>query len=93
MTRASQGAKLRLHVGVDRERCAGHGTCAYFAGSVFTLDELGFNDVEDLEVPEGLREVALRGVAACPERAIWTKEKGEVDGNSTEISGARFGID
>jgi ferredoxin len=67
----------RLHVGVDRERCAGHGTCAYFSGAVFTLDDLGFNNTEDLEVPEALRAEALRGVAACPERAIWIREAAE----------------
>jgi ferredoxin len=71
-----EGGRLvgRLHVGVDRDRCAGHGTCAYFAGAVFALDDLGFNNADDLEVPEELRDEALRGVAACPERAIWTRE-------------------
>jgi ferredoxin len=59
---------LRVHV--DSERCQGHGLCAYYGPDIFELDDLGYSKPGFREVREGLEAQALRGVQACPERAI-----------------------
>jgi ferredoxin len=55
---------------VDPERCQGHALCASFAPDVYVLDEVGYNRTESTDIPGRLRDQALRGAAACPERAI-----------------------
>jgi ferredoxin len=66
-----------LYVSVDSERCTGHGRCAASCPEVFTLDDLGYCDIEeDKPVPEALAASALEGVSACPERALRWHEAG-----------------
>ena len=61
-----------MRLKVDENLCSGHGRCAKFAPNVFALDEAGFNIAvgEVVEVPEGEEENAIKGMKACPERAI-----------------------
>lgn len=57
---------------VDEALCAGHGLCAAAAGSVFALDEDGYNrdTGRAVEVPAPLETLAGSGARACPEQAI-----------------------
>jgi ketosteroid isomerase-like protein/ferredoxin len=59
-----------VRVRVDRERCLGHGLCEAFAGDIYQITDMGFNEMGEFEVAEGLRGAAKRGASACPERAI-----------------------
>jgi ferredoxin len=60
-----------MKVAVDAERCMGHGMCQALAPQVYRInDETGFNEMGDVEVPQGLAADARRGQEACPERAI-----------------------
>jgi ferredoxin len=54
----------------DRTRCAGHARCAAVSESLFELDDNGYIRITEQIVPEGLEELARRGVRACPERAL-----------------------
>jgi ferredoxin len=44
--------------------------CAAEGPQLFTIDDDGYTSLGEVEVPVGLEAVALRGMAACPERAI-----------------------
>jgi ferredoxin len=59
---------FRLHV--ERDRCQGHAQCAAVAPELFTLDDLGYLALTDVELSDDARTAARRGVMACPERAI-----------------------
>jgi ferredoxin len=54
----------------DRTRCAGHARCAAVSEVLFELDDNGYIRFAEKIVPEGLQELARRGVRACPERAL-----------------------
>jgi ferredoxin len=59
-----------MKIRVDRTMCQGHAMCAGEAPDLYTLDDDGYSNVDDLEVPPGMEQLARRGMAACPERAI-----------------------
>ncbi len=63
-----------MRIRVDRSMCQGHALCAGTAPSLYTLDNNGYSNVDDVKVPVGLEELARRGMAACPERAIMIVE-------------------
>ena len=63
-----------MRIRVDRSMCQGHALCAGVAPSLYTLDDDGYSNVNDIEVPVGIEELARRGMAACPERAITMAE-------------------
>jgi ferredoxin len=64
-----------LKVKVNRPKCCGYGICAEICPEVYKLDDGGFAYVEgDGVVPEGQRELALEGLEACPEEAIFIDE-------------------
>jgi ferredoxin len=54
----------------DKTRCAGHARCAAVSETLFELDDNGYIRFAQKLVPEGLQELARRGVRACPERAL-----------------------
>ena len=63
-------ARLR----VDRTRCAGHGICVLFAGTVLDLDAWGFPEVRDEAItPTDLPRVR-RAIVACPRQALSLEE-------------------
>jgi ferredoxin len=55
---------------VRRDMCVGHGRCHAEAPQLFDLDEMGYCQQGELEVPPELEAAARRGAASCPERAI-----------------------
>lgn len=54
----------------DTARCVGHGRCAIVAPGLIELNDTGYNQTPELEVPEGSEPLARRVVKACPERII-----------------------
>jgi ferredoxin len=63
-----------MRIRVDRTVCQGHALCARVAPDLFTLDDEGYSNVDDTEVPPWLEELARRGMQTCPERAITVAE-------------------
>jgi ferredoxin len=60
-----------VKVGIDHDRCTGHGRCYTLEPSLFVDDEAGYGQVigDGTLEGEGI-EAARRAVAACPEQAI-----------------------
>jgi ferredoxin len=62
-----------VKIGVDRTACEGHAQCSIVDFDIFPLDDDGFSAVGVAsDVPVGEEETALRGIAACPVRALHT---------------------
>ena len=59
---------MKLIVQVDR--CCGHARCAATAPEIFILNDTGYLDTPEIEVPAGQEQLALRGKRSCPERCI-----------------------
>jgi ferredoxin len=59
-----------VQLAVDNSKCQGHARCNAVAPEVFELDELGYVATPSGEVPPHLEELARKGAAACPERAL-----------------------
>jgi ferredoxin len=59
-----------MKVIVDVARCVGHARCAAVAPEVYELNDEGFNVMVEKEIDPLLRDSALRGMRACPERVI-----------------------
>ena len=65
-----EGNQRLIRIRVDRVACSGHARCFAAAPELYTVDELGFSDIGQLQVSAAMAEAAHRGAAACPERAI-----------------------
>jgi len=63
-----------MKVILDRPKCVGHARCAAVAPDVYELDDNGYLATEEKAVGEELRPQAVRGMRACPERAITISE-------------------
>jgi ferredoxin len=60
-----------VKVGVDADRCVGHGLCYSQSPEVFEDDEEGYSHVRfEGDLPAGLEAGARVAAANCPERAI-----------------------
>ena len=59
-----------MRIVVDKTLCVGHARCHALEPDLFPIDDLGYVDVTELEVPADLAARARRAVSACPERAI-----------------------
>ena len=59
---------MKVHINPDA--CAGHGQCAVHGPDVYTLDDFGYAQQLDDQVPAQFVDQASRGAAACPEQAI-----------------------
>jgi ferredoxin len=66
------GGKVRVRVVVAR--CMGHARCASVAPEVYVLDDEGYNRTAEKIVGAALRDDALAGARACPERVISVEE-------------------
>lgn len=59
-----------MKVTVDKTLCSGHARCNAVDEDLFPLDDLGYVQLDDPEVPDGQEDLARGGAAACPERAL-----------------------
>ena len=59
-----------MKIRIDKERCVGNARCWAVAPELYPLDDEGYIAVEDIDVPAGQEELAIRGARACPERVI-----------------------
>ena len=58
------------HVEVDPNHCAGHALCSATAPEVYDLDDDGYCLPNSNAIDARLRQDAVNGAAACPERAL-----------------------
>lgn len=63
--------RLRL----DADRCQGHGRCYSLQPDLFEADEEGHGTALIVDIPDELRQAAMRAAAECPERAITTGDE------------------
>ena len=63
-----------MRIRVDRSKCSGHALCAATAPELYTLDDDGYSNVAELDVPPGMEDLARRGMEACPELAVTLEE-------------------
>ena len=59
-----------MEIGIDRDRCTGHGRCYSLAPELFDCDDEGYGRTTQAEVPDGLVGRARAAADACPERAV-----------------------
>lgn len=63
-----------MRVKVNASKCQGHARCWTWAPNLFQLNDEGYLDPGDVEVPESEELNARRAVRACPERALTLEE-------------------
>jgi ferredoxin len=59
-----------MKIRIEKSACVGNARCAAVAPELFPLDDNGYINVEEIDVPAGKEELARRGALACPERII-----------------------
>jgi ferredoxin len=57
-------------VTIDPAICQGHALCFSANPEIFTLDDLGYSNVTEADVPPELEADARTAAQACPEQAI-----------------------
>ena len=55
---------------VDHAKCQGHARCYAVSPELFPIDDDGYSAIDEVEVPAGQEDLAGKGAAGCPERAI-----------------------
>lgn len=63
-----------MKIRIDKAKCVGNARCAAVAPELFPLNDDGYIAVEEIDVPAGMEQAALRGAQACPERIIVVEE-------------------
>ncbi len=63
-----------MKIRIEKAACVGNARCAAVAPELFPLDENGYIQVEQINVPPGQEQLARRGARACPERIIVVEE-------------------
>ena len=59
-----------MKIRINKVACVGNARCWAISEELFPLDEDGYIEVEEVEVPAGMEALARRGARACPERVI-----------------------
>jgi len=63
-----------MKIRIDKAACVGNARCAAVAPELYPLDENGYIQVSEIDVPPGMEAQARRGAGACPERIIVVEE-------------------
>jgi ferredoxin len=59
-----------MKIEVNSALCSGHARCNAAAPEIYELNDDGFCAITTLEVAPDQEAAAVKGAAACPERAI-----------------------
>ncbi|MYM64037.1 ferredoxin [Pseudomaricurvus sp. HS19] len=59
-----------MKIRIDKDACVGNARCAAISEVLFQLDDEGYIAVSEIDVPEGMEELARRGARSCPEKII-----------------------
>ena len=63
-----------MRIVVDTGKCQGHARCWATAPDLITLNDEGYIEPGDIEVPPGQEKLAKHAVLSCPERALRLEE-------------------
>lgn len=63
-----------MKIRIDKSACVGNARCAAVSAELFPLDDDGYIAVEEVEVPDGMEDLARRGARACPEKIVVIEE-------------------
>lgn len=66
-----------MKVRINKAGCVGNARCAAVSELLFPLDDDGYIDVTEVDVPPDMETLARRGARACPERVITIIEDDE----------------
>lgn len=61
---------LTMKIRINKAACVGNARCWAVSEALFPLDDDGYIEVEEVDVPSGMEALARRGARACPERVI-----------------------
>ena len=64
-----------MKIRIDKAKCVGNARCAAVSEVLFQLNDEGYIEMETVDVPAGMEELARRGARACPERVISIEEQ------------------
>jgi ferredoxin len=73
-----------MKIRIDKAKCVGNARCAAVSEVLFKLNDEGYIEMDEVEVPPGMEDLARRGARACPERVITIE--GPHDGLDTKVS-------
>ncbi len=59
-----------MKIKVDHAKCQGNARCWSLAPDVYQLNDDGYIEPGDIDVPADKEALARRGARACPERAL-----------------------
>lgn len=59
-----------MKIRINKAACVGNARCWAVSEALFPLDDDGYIEVEEVDVPAGMEALARRGARACPERVI-----------------------
>jgi len=68
-----------MKIRIDKAACVGNARCAAVAPELYPLDDNGYIQVSEIDVPRGSEELARQGARACPERIIVVEEDEGLD--------------
>jgi len=63
-----------MKIKVFAEKCQGHARCWAQAPHLMHLNDEGYVDPGDIDVPAGDEKIAKHAVLSCPERALKLEE-------------------
>jgi len=63
-----------MKIRIDKAACVGNARCAAVAPELYPLDDNGYIQVSEIDVPRGSEALARQGARACPERIIVIEE-------------------
>jgi len=66
-----------MKVRINKAGCVGNARCWAVSEALFPLDDDGYISVAEIDVPDGMENLARRGARACPERVIEIVEDDE----------------
>ena len=64
-----------MKIRIDKAKCVGNARCAAVSEVLFQLNDEGYIEMDAVDVPAGMEELARRGARACPERVISIEEQ------------------
>jgi ferredoxin len=74
------GMIIYVKITVQVDRCCGHARCAAVAPEIFILNDAGYLDTTEIDVPKGQEQLALKGKRACPEACLSVADEMSPDG-------------
>lgn len=63
-----------MKIRIEKAQCVGNARCSSVSDHIYRLDEDGYIENDDFDVPTSDEKAAKNGARACPERIIFVME-------------------